>query len=252
MAEIPRKTQKLFGSALSVPGNVCVWGSTAAGTPVYSSDLAAIQTTEWLSAFNAAIVGNRSPVMEEMNAAFLLFAQQIGYILQSGIPQWDAGTTYWPNNFVRVGTDLYVSLTNNNVGNDPTSDTNNWQPYFSRATGPTLAAASVVFDGVNSTGGDARIISSFNVDTVTKNAAGSYTINFLEELPSANYVVTGSCGSEDGQAYGAGDDGVVVGNVTGQGNAVRSATACRVFTINPTNKALVQSGCVSVVFFPLT
>ena len=103
----------------------------------------------------------------------------------------------------------------------------------------------------NATAGDARIISSFNVSTVTKNAAGSYTINFADALPSANYVVAGTCGSEDGQPYGSGDDGVVVGNVTGQGNAVRSASACRVFTINTTSKALVESGCVSVVFFPL-
>jgi hypothetical protein len=43
----------------------------------------------------------------------------------------------------------------------------------------------------------------------------------------------------------------VVGNVSGQGNAVRSASACRVFTIDTTNKTLVESGCVSVVFFAL-
>lgn len=249
MAEIPRKLAKLFGSALVPAGNVAVWGSTTAGSPVYTSDPDTLQSTRFLSGFNAAIVGNRSPVMEEMNGAFLVAFQQLAYILQSGVPQWDVGTTYFPNNFVRVGTVLYVSQTNNNTGNDPTTDTNNWQPYLAKATGPTVAAAWAVFDGINASSGNARIISSFNVDTITKNAAGSYTVNFLAALPSANYTLTGSCGSEDGQAYGLGDDGVVVGNVTGQGNAVRSTAACRLFTINTTSKALVESGCVSVLFF---
>lgn len=249
MAEIPRKAQKLFGSGLSVPGNVGVWGSTKAGTPVYSGDLATIQSSAWLQGFNGEIVGNRSPVMEEMNGAFFLFAQQLAYILQSGVPQWDNTTVYFTNNFVRVGIVLYVSQTNNNTGNDPTTDTNNWQPYLAKATGPTVAAAWAVFDGINATAGNARIISSFNVSTITKNAAGSYTVNFAAALPSANYTLTGSCGSEDGGAYGVGDDGVVVGNVTGQGNAIRSTSACRLFTINPTNKVLVESGCVSVLFF---
>jgi hypothetical protein len=252
MAEIPRKTAKLFGSNLTPSGNVAAWGSTATGTPVYSNDPDVLQSSAWINGFNGAIIGNRSPVMEEFNGNLLVAFQQIAYLLQSGVAQWDASTTYWPNNYARVGKVLYVSQTNNNVGNDPTTDTNNWQPFFNLATGPTVCAASVVFDGLNdSPSGYSRIISAFNVTNITHNGTGSYTVNFTNAFPSANYVLAGTCGSEDGQAYGSGDDGVIVGNLSGQGNAIRSASSCRLFTINPTNKALVQSGCVSVNFFAL-
>ena len=157
--------------------------------------------------------------------------------------------TYWPGQFCRINSTLYVGQTNNNLGNNPATDTNNWLPYSSTARGPAVAAAWVEFDGINAVAGNSVIHSSFNVSSVTKNASGNYTVNFANALPSAHYTFSGSCGSEDGQAYGAGDDGLVVGNVAGQGNAVRSATQCRVFTINPTNKSLVASGNVSVIFF---
>ena len=252
MAEIPRKHQKIFGSSLTPTGNVAVWGSLAAGAPAFSNDPDVIQSlSNFGQGFNGEVVGNSSPALEDLNGLMLLVTQQIAYVLQSGLAEWSADTTYWQSNFARIGSTIYLSLTNNNIGNNPATDTNNWAPYFEKATGPTLAAASVVFDGVNATSGNARIISSFNVSTVTKNAAGSYTINFTNALPSANYVVSGTCGSENSQPYGSGDDGAVVGNVSGQGNAVRSASACRVFTIDTTNKTLVESGCVSVVFFAL-
>jgi hypothetical protein len=63
-------------------------------------------------------------------------------------------------------------------------------------------------------------------------------------MTSADCTLSGSCGTEDGQAFGSGDNGIVVGNIAGQGNAVRSTTACRLFTIDPSTKGVVQSGCV--------
>lgn len=252
MPEITRKHQKIFGSGLTPTGNVAVWGSLAAGSPAYSDDPDTIQSLPAFDdGFNGAVVGNRSPAMEDLNGLMYLITRQVAYTLQSGIPEWSADTNYFTNNFCRVGLVIYVSQSDDNLGNDPTTDSNNWQPLFNKATGPTLAAAWVVFDGINASAGNARIIASYNVSSVTKNAAGNYTVNFENALPSANYTLQGSCGSEDGQPYGAGDDGVVVGNITGQGNAVRSATACRIFTINPTDKSLVSSGCVSATFFSL-
>lgn len=250
MPAYPRKTQKVFGESLTPAGNVAQFGSLAAGSPVYSNDLATIQAlAAWGNGFQAAIIGSKSPTMEDFNGLILLITQQIGYLLQSGVPEWISTTTYYVGNYCRVANVLYVSQSNNNAGHDPTTDSNNWQPYLAQAVGPRTALAWVEFDGINATAGNARIINSTGVSTVTKNADGNYTVNFSPALPSANYVFFGSCGSEDGQTYGAGDDGVVVGNVTGQGNAVRSTSACRIFTINPTSKALVASGCVSFIVF---
>ena len=249
MPAIPRKTQKVFGSSLTPSGNVAAWGSTQAGTTVYSNDPAVLQTAALLNGFNASVIGNRSPVLEELNGQLLTITQQLAYLLERGIPEWDTNSTYYTNDYARVGAVTYLSKTDNNTGNDPTTDTNNWQPLTSALRGASVAAAWVEFDGINATGGNSVIHSSFNVDHVVKNANGSYTIYFITPMNSAHYVMMGSCGSEDGQPYGSGDDGVVVGNVTGQGNAVRNATQCRVFTINSTSKALVASGDVSVIFF---
>lgn len=248
---IPRKTAQLFGASLTPSGNVAVFGSLLAGSPAFSNDLAAIQAlAAWGNGMNGAVVGNNSPALEDLNGLFLTFAQQIAYILQAGVPEYDAGTTYFLNGQCRIGLVTFVSRSNNNLGNDPLTDSNNWQPLANLAKGPTLAAAWVEFDGINVDGsGNSILHSQFNVDHVVKNANGSYTIVFASALPSSHYAITGSCGSEDGQPYGVGDDGLVVGNVTGQGNAIRSAAQCRVFTINPTNKALVASGDVSVLFF---
>ena len=65
MPAIPRKTQKVFGSSLTPSGNVAAWGSTQAGTTVYSNDPAVLQTAALLNGFNASVIGNRSPVLEE-------------------------------------------------------------------------------------------------------------------------------------------------------------------------------------------
>lgn len=250
MARIPRVTQKVFASSLTPSGNVEVFGSLAAGAPIYTNDAAQIMSlSQYLGGFTAGVVGNNSPVKQDLNGLLLMITQQLAEILQDGIPPWVADTPYFIGNFAQDSAgNLYTSVTDNNIGH-PLSDTNNWIPYGQTIKGPGICRAWVEFDGINVSGGNAILHSSFNVSTVTKNLAGSYTVNFTNPMPSIHYTFSGSCGSEDTGAYGAGDDGVVVGNVTGQGNAIRNATSCRVFTINTTNKALVSSGDVSVMFF---
>ncbi len=250
MSALTRKLQKIFGLSLTPTGNVANFGSLAAGTPAYSADPDSIQTAAWLNGLAAALIGNRSPALEDLNGVLFVLTRQIAYLMQSGVPEWIATETYWTNQFARVGGVLYVSLTDNNTANDPTTDATNWIPLANQMKGQAVCRAWAIFDGLNeSPAGFARPISLFNVTNITKNGPGSYTVNFASALPSANYTLGGSCGSEDGQAYGAGDNGVVVGNITGQGNAIRSTTQCRLFTINPNTLLVVSSGCVSVFFF---
>lgn len=249
MSALTRKLQKIFGLSLTPSGNIANFGSLAAATPTFSNDPDAIQTAAWLNGLAAALIGNRSPALEDLNGVLFVLTRQIAYLMQSGIPEWIATETYWTNQFARVSGSLYLSLTDNNTGNNPASDTTNWIPLTTQMKGPAVCRAWVEFDGINVSGGNAILHSSFNVDHVVSNGAGIYTVFFINPMPSIHYVFSGSCGSEDGGAYGAGDDGVVVGNVTGQGNAVRNTTQCRVFTINTTNKALVASGDASVMFF---
>ena len=54
------------------------------------------------------------------------------------------------------------------------------------------AKAWVNFDGTAATIGSGR--NNFNVAAVTHNSTGDYTITFTNNMPNANYVVTGTAG----------------------------------------------------------
>jgi len=119
MAKINRKTQKIYGSSAGATG-ITEFGSPAGGTPAYSTDLDAIQTTEWLTGWAAAaLAGSEIPTFQDFNAIHFVFANQIAYTLQEGIPEFDIATEYHQNSIVKkTGTyELYGSLVNTNTGN---------------------------------------------------------------------------------------------------------------------------------------
>jgi hypothetical protein len=60
------------------------------------------------------------------------------------------------------------------------------------------AKAWVNFDGVTT----ATIRSSYNVSSVTRNAASQYTVNFTNAMPDANYCINGAVGDSGGQTSG--------------------------------------------------
>ena len=204
MPALPRKTQKIFGSSLTPTGNLAVWGSLAAGSPAYSSDLATIQSTAFLSGFNSALVGNRSPAVEDLNGLIYLVTQQLAYVLQSGIPEWDTSTVYYTGNYVRVAGVAYISLTDANVGNNPVTDTNNWISLAdSIAPSPVTASAQarawVSFDGTQipgTSGGTLTVRSAYNVAAVNKIAGNTslYQVILNGSFPDANYAVAIQCG----------------------------------------------------------
>ena len=126
-SSLPRITQQLFGDLAPDTNNFGQFGSLALNSPLFTKDLVKIQA---LSAFHngwaGATVGNKSPSFEETNSLFLLIFSQIAYLLQKGIPEYDSGTTYFTNDVSRSGDQVFISKTDNNVGN-PVSDTNNWR-----------------------------------------------------------------------------------------------------------------------------
>jgi hypothetical protein len=129
VAQLPRKVQTVFGSALSAPGNVALIGTLKAtpSAPVYSSDVAVLQSlAEFAQGLQGVVVGDRSISLEEMMGVLFMITSNLAYTLQSGVPEWNADTTYYVGNIVR-GADgtLYKSLTGGNLNNAIT-DTNNW------------------------------------------------------------------------------------------------------------------------------
>lgn len=121
MSKILRKSAKIFGSTPG-PNQIAQFGSLAAGSPVFSTDPAVIQNlSNYLEGWFAAVLGGNSPAIEDMNGLCFVMSYQIAYLLQQGVPEYDAGTTYYTNSLVNVNGQLFVSLQDNNLNNPITN-----------------------------------------------------------------------------------------------------------------------------------
>lgn len=132
MARIPRVAAKIFGlSAGAVPGGIGVFGSLAEGTPTESINIATIQAAaSWALGWGSALV-NLFPAQEDMNSIPFVLSQQIAEILQDGIPPYDSNTEYFQNSFCSFNGVIYISLVDNNTGNQPDTSGVDWAPYKS-------------------------------------------------------------------------------------------------------------------------
>jgi len=130
MAKLTRKTAQVFGSTAGFQ-QLAQFGSLAAASPTYSTDPAVIQSlSNWLEGWFGAVLGGNSPAIEDMNAFCYVMAYQVAYLMQTGVEEWDSGTTYYIGSVANDGTgNLYVSLTNTNLNNVLTS-TANWRPLL--------------------------------------------------------------------------------------------------------------------------
>ena len=130
MSALTRTLHKIFGSAGSST-NFGKFGSAKAGSAVTSKDIATIMALPaWGTGWQDAVMGaNKAPTLEEMNGHMYVHSWQLGYMFQSGIPEWEVGTTYYIGSVVRVGAYWYRSLVDSNVGNTPpaASSDANWQ-----------------------------------------------------------------------------------------------------------------------------
>ena len=240
MINFPRKTQFQLGS--TPPSNdASVFGSTAAGSTVYTDDIlqqqcglsGATPTAQWIAGFLSGLVGNGSPISVDHAALHQMALNQIAYILQKMGALYDANTTYYAGDVCTFGSPPipWQSLTNNNTGNTPGSSPSNWTLYGQVVNGPARLG-SVTFDGRGTVGANCTIYGGFNVTSVLKNATGNYTANWTNDAPNANYGAWGSCGTLPGQAFANGDDNFLGFGFTGIGAAVlRSTTQTQCFCI---------------------
>ena len=91
---LTRQTQKVFGSNANA-NQLAVFGTMKTGTPVYSTNLATLQSTDYTKGWSEAILNDKAPYMEEMNAVQYGLSYQIAYMLQEGAFAYDANTTYF-------------------------------------------------------------------------------------------------------------------------------------------------------------
>ncbi len=139
-----RQTQFVFGSSA---GNrsLTAFGTAKTDSPEYTTDIQAIQNSNYLQGWSSAILADRAPYEEDTNGLLYMITSQLAYLLQSGIPEYDSATEYYMSNTVAApdgSGNWYKSLTDNNIGNALT-DTDNWQlinlnkrtmPLFSQMT----------------------------------------------------------------------------------------------------------------------
>lgn len=159
MAKLGRYTQLIFGST-AAPNQIAKFGSLAAGSPTRYSGAtvtpALIQIlSNYATGWFGAVLGGNSPAIEDWNAICYLFAYQLTYLFQAGVPEWDSATIYYIGSLANNAGVLYVSITDNNVNNVVT-DTNNWKMYQNgqrTTTANDTATQNDDFIRANPTGG---------------------------------------------------------------------------------------------------
>lgn len=151
MAKITRQTLKVFG--IDAGGSdIGVFGSLAAGAPTYSNVIATIQSLPaWSTGWAAETIATDRPALEDMNAICHVLSYGVCYLHQMGIPEWDAGTTYYADSYCQVAGVVYYSLQNNNLNKDPTSEPTYWaigfkgMSYMDLSTNQTVATGTKTF-----------------------------------------------------------------------------------------------------------
>lgn len=123
MAKIVRKVAKIFGQTAGA-NQIAQFGSLANSTPNFTTDPTVIQAlSQWLNGWFDAAIGSNSPAIEDMNAFCYVLAYQIAYLMQEGVAEWDAATTYYIGSVVNDGFGfLYVSVINTNTSALTTAD----------------------------------------------------------------------------------------------------------------------------------
>ena len=65
---------------------------------------------------------------EDLNAVNYVLSYLLKYLYENGIAEWKSTTTYYQNSICKVNNALYLSLQDNNIGNNPTSTVSYWKP----------------------------------------------------------------------------------------------------------------------------
>ncbi|WP_299074725.1 hypothetical protein [uncultured Paraglaciecola sp.] len=175
MAKITRKLAKIFASNAGGSG-VAEFGSTADGTPVFTTDPDDIQNTGFEEGLAASVIAGTKqlPVLEEMNGLYNVLSRQIAYLFQEGgIAEYNTDTEYHQNSIVKkTGTyEIYGSKTNTNTGNALPSqaDNTNWQ-YL--GTLENLAGSGTAQSFTN----EFRLTLTSNTPVTTSDVTGATTI----------------------------------------------------------------------------
>lgn len=201
MSKVTRKAALIFsGSAGAGPNGIAEFGSLANGSVVYSTDPDVIQSLpQWLGGWNPALVGGASPALEDMNAVEYVNSYQVAYLLQQGIPEYNATTTYYTNSFCAVDSLIYVSLIDNNVGHSPGSSPTQWTLFsgvsgkgFNALRNSTMIVAQRGTSGTIVASTPAYTVDGWIVDAVGNNCAWAQVLSTVNNVASLRLTPSGT------------------------------------------------------------
>ena len=229
MARLTRVHQKVFASNASNNG---VFGSLQAGNPQTSNDVATLQS---LSAFengwdDAIEQGDKLPPLEEFQGVQYGISYQQAYMLQEGIAEWDANTTYYKGSLTKTisGTSfkLYCSLADNNT-NKAVTNTTYWKKVMDSDDLYAYDSA-VVHNTGNETIGGTKTFSSTIAGSINGNAA---TVT--------NGVYTNTTQTISGKTFSGAT--TISGNLTSSGSNTFSGSNAFTNTVNLGSQATVTA-----------
>ena len=130
MAKLDRKDVKIFAenskeTLITEFRTEDSQGSTAS----FSRDPDVIQNANysqgWVSNTNNL---NTKIYGEDLNAVNYVLSYLLKYLYENGIAEWKSTTTYYQNSICKVNNALYLSLQDDNIGNNPTNTVSYWKP----------------------------------------------------------------------------------------------------------------------------
>lgn len=134
MTKIPRVKQEIFGQQAG-SRQITAFGTAKTDNPVFTTDVAQIQNNNFLQGWLSALLPDKAPWEEDMNALFYAITSQLAYLFQEGFPEYDSNTEYNIGSLVKSvdnqgNITIYKSLVNANAGNPLTND-NYWTVFQS-------------------------------------------------------------------------------------------------------------------------
>lgn len=180
MAKLERKHIKVFAENAQT-ADIGQFGSGVAGTKVQTGDIEQIQALDaWQNGWADGVVSNnRYPALQERNGIDKVFSYSLAYLMQAGIPEYNANTTYYIGSYVRQPntSNIFVSLIDDNIGNLLTNETA-WRLLRSLPSQTGNAGKFLTTDGTNASWSDIISITAntdlSNLSDIGKVAVSNY------------------------------------------------------------------------------
>lgn len=131
MAKILVKKQNVFCDSLGATGNIAQFGSMKAAAAAYSKDPDTIQALAAFAAGWTGAVSSGPPYIEDLNGLFHLLTNQLAYLNQAGIPEYNASETYYIGSLVNDGSGNIYILHWTSATGKPLTNRDYWIPFIS-------------------------------------------------------------------------------------------------------------------------